>query len=167
MDGSAMDGSASDEFGVTNRETWIALLCRYFESWGLTDEALARAAAARVMQTLHRDGAFGSVDPLQLATRWIQSMADDASADSSDWFFRAPSLLSRFPAAFLETDVPHSYGHVVLDLLPELSPRSMPEQEVVGPITHAVRVAAEAMEGAIEGVAAQRSGADTRLPGGS
>lgn len=162
-----MDGSGTDEIGVTNRETWIVVLCRYFESWGLTDAVLARAAAARVMRTLHRDGAFGSVDPLQLATRWIQSMAEDGSADSSDWFFRAPSLLSRFPAAFLETDVPHSYGHAALDFLPELSPRSMPEQEVIGPITHAVRVAAEAMEGAMEGVAAQRTGADTTLPGGS
>ena len=162
-----MDGSAAGEPGVTNHETWISVLCRYFESWGLPDAALARAAAARVMQTLNRDGAFGSVDPLQLATRWIQAMADDGSTDSSDWFFRAPSLLSRFPATFLETDVPHSYGHATLDFLPELSPRSMPEQEVIGPITHAVRVAAEAMEGAMEGVAAQRTGAETRLPGGS
>jgi hypothetical protein len=94
-------------------------------------------------------------------------MADDGSADSSDWFFRAPALLSRFPAAFLETEVPDFVGLVALDFLPELSPRSMPEQEVIGPITHAVRVAAEAMEGAMEGVAAQRTGAETRLPGGS
>jgi len=166
MDGLAMDGSGADESG--NRDTWVAVLCLHFDSWGLKDEVLARTAAERVLQALRRRGTTsGSVDPLQLATRWIQAMADDGSGDSSDWFFRAPALLSRFPAAFLETDVPDAYGAVAIDFLPELAPLGMPEQEVIGPITHAVRVAAEAMEGAIEGVAAQRTGADTRLPGGS
>jgi hypothetical protein len=168
MDGLAMDGSSADESGSTNREAWVALLCRHFDSWGLKDAGLARAAAERVVHALLRgDTASGSVDPLQLATRWIQAMADDGSGDSSDWFFRAPALLSRFPAAFLETDIPDACGAVAIDFLPELAPRAMPEQEVIGPITHAVRVAAEAMEGAIEGVAAQRTRVETRFPGGS
>ncbi|HVW26079.1 MAG TPA: hypothetical protein VHC69_11970 [Polyangiaceae bacterium] len=163
-----MDGSAADESRSTNRDAWVALLCHHFDSWGLKDAVLARTAAERVMQALHRRGtAFGSVDPLQLATRWIQAMADDGSGDSSDWFFRAPALLSRFPAAFLETDVPDAGAALAIDFLPELAPLAMPEQEVIGPITHAVRVATEAMEGAMEGVAAQRTGAETRLPGGS
>jgi hypothetical protein len=172
MDGSVMDGSSADDFGMTDRLSWIALLRRHFESWGLTDEHLSRAAAERVMAAVHRDGAaVGSVDPLQLATRWIRTMAEDGSSDSAEWFFRAPALLARFPAAFLETDIPDSHCDGAIDFLPELSPRLMPEQEVIGPITHAVRVAAEAMgeamEGAMESVAAQGTGDGTRFPGGS
>ncbi len=135
------------------------MLCRYFESWGLVDGLLARAAAERVMRVA---STHPRVDPTRIAARWIRAMADEGS-EGSDWFFRAPSLLSRFPAAFLETDVPDAAQNDFVELLPELSPQSMPEQEVIGPITHAVRVAAEAMEG----VAAQRTGADTSFPGGS
>jgi len=157
-----MDGSSADGFESTS-DAWVAALCRHFESWGLTDKVVARTAAERVMQAMYRRG--GTVDvseSLQLATRWIQAMADDGSADSTEWFFRAPALLSRFPAAFLETDVPDSADSAFLEFLPEPAPRPMPEQEVIGPITHAVRAAAEAMEGV-----AQRTSADTSLRGGS
>ena len=156
----AMDGSSADGFESTTRDAWIRLLCHHFDSWGLNDVAMARAAAERVLGAVERRALdLGEADPIRVATRWIQSMADDGAGESSDWFFRAPALLSRFPAAFLETDVPdpaHVYS-VEMELLPELSPRSMPEQEVIGPITHAVRVAAEAMEG----VAAQQTGVET------
>ncbi|HEX3594832.1 MAG TPA: hypothetical protein VHU80_07020, partial [Polyangiaceae bacterium] len=127
-----------------------------FASWGLTDALLARAAAERVLRAADCHApAFTAFDPTRVAARWIRSMVDDGS-NGSDWFFRAPALLSRFPAAFLETEVPDVVHEELVDFLPALAPRSMPEQEVIGPITHVVRVAAEAMEGVA--VQAQRSG---------
>jgi hypothetical protein len=82
-----------------------------------------------------------------MATRWIRSFSDDG-AEAGNWFFRAPSLLARFPAAFLETEIPVSAPQKSFSLLPELAPRAMPEQQIVGPIAHAVRAAAKAIEDA-------------------
>jgi hypothetical protein len=161
-----MDGSSPDGYGSTTREEWLIVLGRYFESWGLTDGLLARAAAERVLKAA--DGQLGSptlVDPMRIAARWIRSMTD-ARNDGADWFFRAPLLLARFPAAFLETEIPDIVHDDPIGFLPELAPRSMPEQEVIGPITHAVRAAAEAMEG-VAVRAVQRSGADPSLRRGS
>jgi hypothetical protein len=160
----AMDGSSPDGYGSTTRDEWLVVLCRFFESWGLTDGLLARSAAERVLRVADAQmprASASPLDPTRIAARWIRAMADDG-VERSDWFFRAPALLGRFPAAFLETEIPDVIGEDFVELLPELAPRSMPEQEVIGPITHAVRVAAEAMEG-VAAQAAQRSSTDNRL----
>ena len=123
------------------------MVARYFESWGLSDRRIARIAAERVMNSLGSPSRFRDGEPVRLATRWIRAFVDDG-AGAGDWFFRAPSLLARFPAAFLETEIPPGSGASSPSLLPELAPRAMPEQEIVGPIAHAVRAAARAIEDA-------------------
>jgi hypothetical protein len=153
MDGSAAEtpftsGSARQD---ATRDEWVAVLCRYFACWGLADTLLARAAAERVMNAVSQPARVAPVDALHVAAQWVRAFADEGG-EGSDWFFRAPVLLGRFPASFLETDVPVPAQGDCVDLLPELSPRAMPEQEIIGPLTHAVRAAAQAMEGASAGV---------------
>jgi len=145
MDGSAFESSSSHE--PPTCEEWVAIVCRYFESWGLSDRRIARIAAERVMNAVGSPSRFRDGEPVRTATRWIRAFVDDGSG-SADWFFRAPSLLARFPAAFLETEIPPGSGVGSLSLLPELAPRAMPEQEIIGPIAHAVRAAAKVIEDA-------------------
>ena len=145
MDGSAFESSHSHESQTC--EEWVTVVCRYFESWGLSDRRVARIAAERVMNAVGSPSRFRDGEPVRIATRWIRGFVDDGTG-VADWFFRAPSLLARFPAAFLETEIPKASGESSLSLLPDLAPRAMPEQEIVGPIAHAVRAAAKAIEDA-------------------
>jgi hypothetical protein len=145
MDGSAFESSYAHE--ASTCEEWVEVVRRYFESWGLSERRFAKIAAERVMSAVGSPSRFRDGEPVRIATRWIRAFVDDG-AEAADWFFRAPSLLARFPAAFLETEIPRGSGVSSLSLLPELAPRAMPEQEIVGPIAHAVRAAAKAIEDA-------------------
>jgi hypothetical protein len=144
-----MDGSCAGsrpEIDVLTDDVSVRLLSRHFEAWGLTDHERARAAAGRVLRTwqrLARDGI--AADPLELATDWIRAMA----GARDDWFFRARSLLGRFPGAFLETDPPARREPVELELLPRPAPLAMPEQDIAGPVARALRVARSALEEAL------------------
>jgi hypothetical protein len=145
MDGSGFEPSHSH--GSPTCDEWVLVVRRYFESWGLSEQRMATIAAERVMNAVGSPSRFRDGEPVRIATRWIRAFADDG-VEAADWFFRAPALLARFPAAFLATDIPKGPSASSLSLLPELAPRAMPEQEIVGPIAHAVRAAAKAIEDA-------------------
>ena len=115
------------------------------------DEALKIAIVAAVHAEL---GAplDGDVEPLLLgvASQWVESFARESAEDSSNWFWRAPSLLARFPATFLETPLP-AWSRATelpsLELLPQAFPRTMPQQEIEGPLTAIARSLREAWNG--------------------
>jgi hypothetical protein len=154
-----MDGSSTasiPEIDALTHGVSVRLLCRHFESWGLSDAERARAAAGRVLETCQRLARSGvETDPLEVATQWIRSMAG-TNHEGGDWFFRARSLLGRFPTAFLETEVPPPCREPAeLALLPDESPRAMLEQELVGPMARVVGVARRAFEDALPAVGAE------------
>lgn len=129
----------SENREVTDR--WVGFLQTYFTNFGLPDGAVARAAAERVVSAVREElGAplDGDIEPLLLgfASQWVESFARESAESSTDWFWRAPALLSRFPATFLETPLP-SWSRAAelpsLDLLPQPYPRTMPQQEIPGP----------------------------------
>jgi hypothetical protein len=129
----------SETRALTDR--WVGFLQNYFINFGLPDADTARTAAVRVVTAVHTElgePLDGDVEPLLLgfASRWVESFARESAEASSDWFWRAPSLLARFPATFLETPLP-SWSRATelpsLDLLPEAFPRTMPQQEIAGP----------------------------------
>jgi hypothetical protein len=133
-------------------DRWVAFLQAYFTNFGLKDARMARTAAARVVAAV-REGlgepVDGDAEPLLLgvASRWVESFARESAEDSSDWFWRAPSLLARFPATFLETPLPASPRAAELpdlDLLPAAFPRTMPQQEISGPFAAVGRSLREA-----------------------
>jgi hypothetical protein len=130
----------SDAREVTDR--WVGFLQNYFIKFGLPDADTARAAAARVVAAVHKElgePLDGDAEPLLLgfASQWVESFARESSEEPSNWFWRAPSLLSRFPATFLETPLPSWSRTPELpspELLPQAFPRTMPQQEIEGPL---------------------------------
>ena len=154
-----MDGSSAEstsEIDLFTHGISVRLLCRHFESWGLVDRERARAASGRVLEACHRLVRAGvEADPIDLATQWIRAMAGGTDG-GAEWFFRARTLLGRFPAAFLETEMPPARrDRAGLGLLPDPAPRAMPEQDITGPMARVVRVARTALEEALPAVGAE------------
>jgi hypothetical protein len=131
-------------------ERWVGFLREYFLSFGLPDVAFAQTAAERVAHAWYATGAInGDCEPmlLNVASQWIEAFARESSESEADWFWRAPSLLSRFPTTFLQTALPdfsRPGDTPNLDLLPESSPCAMQQQEILGPFASAARTMREA-----------------------
>ncbi len=111
---------------------------RYLESWGLSKPWSEQAAAELVRAVVGRHGSEPS-DELRrtvigLGRRWIEHFARGALGFRRDWFWRAQSLLRRFPRAFLETPLPRSAGDVVaVEVLPAEAPETMIQQALEDP----------------------------------
>jgi len=63
----------------------------------------------------------------------VQQFALSVAASAPEAFFRAPTLLAKFPRAFLETPIPHAHEAKppALSLLPGSEPRPMMQQAIV------------------------------------
>jgi hypothetical protein len=133
----------------------VALVRRYLKTWGLSDAAVAQIAAERLVaevaaMPVNRASADVKKTLVALTRSWVEAFARDG-ADSGDWFWRAQTLLARYPQTFLATAIPREASTRPLDLLPETMPRLMMQQHIIDPLerlTGAVRDARERLRSA-------------------
>jgi hypothetical protein len=88
----------------------VAMLRTYLARFGLTHAETAEEAARRVLAAVARDDiAASELDQrlIMTARGWVREFAaTSAERTPHDWFWRAPSLLGKFPTAFLSTPLP-------------------------------------------------------------
>jgi len=139
-------------------ERWIDLVRRYLKSWGVADDASARAGAQRLVATVLAERAPSDAtehahDEVRLrlierTQRWVQQFAFGVVGPSPEAFFRTPALLSKFPRAFLETPIPAEDDTLrcSLSLLPFAEPRPMMQQAIVDSLEHVANSFREAVD---------------------
>jgi hypothetical protein len=89
----------------------VSLLRVYFTKLGLWDEPTSEAAARCVVTAVlrepyQRDDAALERRLVTVARKWVRDFSEPSASPPSNWFSRAPVLLSKFPSAFLVTPLP-------------------------------------------------------------
>jgi hypothetical protein len=122
---------------VGEKQALVTFVGRYLRVWGLVDALRAEQAATRLVAVTLATGEAQSPHErkrriLFLTRKWIEEFARGASGSADDWFWRAQSLLARYPRAFLETPLPLGRGReeASVKLLPEPEPRPMIQQTI-------------------------------------
>ena len=85
----------------------ITFAGRYLGVWGLVDATRAKRAARRLVVVVLASGEAQSPRErrrriLLLTRRWVEEFARGTNSSSDGWFWRAQSLLARYPRAFLK-----------------------------------------------------------------